>query len=156
MGSHKGGAGQKTSPNRKTVWIMNRWGCCEDWYELTCKQSFFYCMFYIITSEHEVRENMNLLLVLIYIFSFLVTGRLHGVAKQLQDAFPWLLPVGCAGHRLALACRDASSEVPYMATFREHLQQLHLYFHNSANRTAVLKAAAESLGLKDLKVKVRS
>ncbi|XP_058649491.1 uncharacterized protein LOC131550960 [Onychostoma macrolepis] len=40
-----------------------------------------------------------------------------------------------------------------MATFREHLQQLHLYFHNSANKTAVLKAAAESLGLKDLKMK---
>lgn len=55
---------------------------------------------------------------------------LHGVAKQLQDAFPWLLSVACAALRLALACRDASSEVPYMATFRDHLQQLHLYFHN--------------------------
>lgn len=81
---------------------------------------------------------------------------MNGVAKQLQDDFPWLLPVVCAAHRLALACRDASSEVPYMATFRDHLQQLHLYFHNSTNRTAVLKAAAETLGLEDLKVKVRS
>ena len=43
--------------------------------------------------------------------------------------------------------------VPYMATFRDHLQQLHLYFRNSANRTSVLKAAAQTLGLADLKVK---
>ncbi|KAK7880350.1 hypothetical protein WMY93_033006 [Mugilogobius chulae] len=81
-----------------------------------------------------------------------MTGRLNGVAKQLQNDFPWLLPVACAAHRLALACRDASSGVTYMATFREHLQQLHLYFNNSANRTAVLKTAAQSLGLQALKV----
>lgn len=78
------------------------------------------------------------------------------MAKQLQDDFPWLLPVACAAHRLALACRDALSNVAYMSTFREHLQQLHLYFHNSANRTAVLKSAAQSLGLDALKVMVRS
>lgn len=41
------------------------------------------------------------------------------------------------------------------ATFWDHLQQLHLYFHNSANRTAVLKTAAQSLGLLALKVTVR-
>ena len=48
---------------------------------------------------------------------------------------------------LALACKDASEEVPYMATFRDHLEQLHLYFRNSANRSASLKAAAEVLGV---------
>lgn len=90
-----------------------------------------------------------------FFLSFLVTGRLNGVAKQLQDDLPWLMPVACAAHRLALACRDASSEVPYMSTFRDHLQQLHQYFQNSANRTAVLKAASQSLGLENLKVKVR-
>ena len=84
------------------------------------------------------------------------TGRLNGVAKQLQDDFPWLLPVTCAAQRLALACRDAPSNVAYMSTFRVHLQQLHLYFHNSANRTAGLKSAALSLGLEALKVTVRS
>ena len=89
-------------------------------------------------------------------FFILETGRLNGVAKQLQDDFPWLLPVACAAHRLALACKDASSHVNYMATFRDHLQQLHLYFRNSANRTAVLKTAAQSLGLQALKVTVRS
>lgn len=41
-----------------------------------------------------------------------------------------------------------------MATFRGHLQDLHLYFHHSANRTAALKAAASTLGLTDLKMKV--
>lgn len=91
----------------------------------------------------------------LFSFSFLVTGRLNGVAKQLQDDFPWLMPVACAAHRLALACKDASSEVPYMSTFRDHLKQLHQYFQNSANRTAVLKAASQSLGLEHLKVKVR-
>jgi hypothetical protein len=75
------------------------------------------------------------------------------VAKQLQDSFPWLVSVACAAHRLALSSKDASSNVPYMATFRDHLQQLHLYFRNSANRTSVLKSAAQTLGLADLKVK---
>ncbi|KAF3841518.1 hypothetical protein F7725_007380, partial [Dissostichus mawsoni] len=56
-------------------------------------------------------------------------------------------------HRLALCCKDASSGVAYMNSFRDLLQQLHLYFRNSANRTAVLQAAAECLGLDNLKVK---
>ncbi|KAM3838264.1 zinc finger protein 862-like [Diretmus argenteus] len=79
-----------------------------------------------------------------------MTGRQNGVAKQLCDTMPWLVTVHCAAHRLALVCKDAS---PYMKTFRDHLQQLHLYFRNSANRTAVLKAAATTLGICDLKVK---
>ncbi|KAF7200776.1 zinc finger protein 862-like, partial [Nothobranchius furzeri] len=71
----------------------------------------------------------------------------------MQDSLPWLLSVTCAAHRLALACKDASSEVPYMGTFRDHLQSLHLYFHNSANRTAVLRAASQVLGLDNLTVR---
>ncbi|KAF3856852.1 hypothetical protein F7725_017575 [Dissostichus mawsoni] len=39
-----------------------------------------------------------------------------------------------------------------MATFRDHLQDLHLYFRNSANRTATLKAASTTLGVSDLKM----
>ncbi|KAF3859022.1 hypothetical protein F7725_021421 [Dissostichus mawsoni] len=46
-----------------------------------------------------------------------------------------------------------TEDVPYMATFRDHLEQLHLYFRNSANRSASLKAAAEVLGVCELKVK---
>ncbi|KAF3842621.1 hypothetical protein F7725_024572 [Dissostichus mawsoni] len=38
------------------------------------------------------------------------TGRVNGVAKQLQDTFPWMVSVACAAHRLALCCKDASSE----------------------------------------------
>ncbi|KAF3837753.1 hypothetical protein F7725_009521 [Dissostichus mawsoni] len=82
-----------------------------------------------------------------------MTGRVNGVAKQLQDTFPWMVSVACAAHRLALCCKDASSGVAYMNSFRDLLQQLHLYFRNSANRTAVLQAAAECLGLDNLKVK---
>ncbi|XP_046907044.1 zinc finger protein 862-like isoform X3 [Hypomesus transpacificus] len=84
---------------------------------------------------------------------FLNLGRLNGVAKQLTDSFPKLVTVACAAHRLALACKDASNDVKYMATFRNHLQDLYLYFRNSANRTATLKAASITLGVSDLKLK---
>ena len=77
------------------------------------------------------------------------------MAKQLCDTMPWLVTVHCAAHHLALVCKTASEKTPYMKTFRDHLQQLHLYFSNSANRTAVLKAAATTLGISDLKVKVK-
>ncbi|KAK0134769.1 Zinc finger protein 862 [Merluccius polli] len=82
-----------------------------------------------------------------------MTGRVNGVAKQLKESFPKLVAVACAAHKLALACKDASNSVKYMATFRDHLQDLYLFFHNSANRTATLKAASTTLGLTDLKVK---
>ncbi|KAK1896663.1 Zinc finger protein 862, partial [Dissostichus eleginoides] len=82
-----------------------------------------------------------------------MTGRLNGVAKQLTDSFPKLVSVACAAHRLALACKDASNAVKYMANFRNHLQELHLFFRNSANRSATLRSAATTLGLNDLKVK---
>ncbi|KAK1897305.1 Zinc finger protein 862 [Dissostichus eleginoides] len=82
-----------------------------------------------------------------------MTGRLNGVAEQLTDSFPKLVSVACAAHRLALACKDASNAVKYMANFRNHLQELHLFFRNSANRSATLRSAATTLGLNDLKVK---
>jgi hypothetical protein len=68
---------------------------------------------------------------------------------------PWLVAVHCAAHHLALVCRDASEKTAYMKTFRDHLQHLHLYFCNSSNRTEVLKAAATTRGIANLKVKVR-
>ncbi|RXN12206.1 zinc finger protein 862-like [Labeo rohita] len=81
-----------------------------------------------------------------------MTGRVNGVEKQLTDSFPKLVTVACAAHRLALACKDSSNNVKYMATFRDHLQDLYLYFRNSANRTATLKAASTTLGVSDLKL----
>lgn len=86
-------------------------------------------------------------------YCFLNLGRVNGVAKQLTDSFPNTFPVACAAHRLALACKD-SNNVKYMVTFRDHLQDLYLYFRNSANRTATLKAASTTLGVSDLKLKV--
>lgn len=50
-----------------------------------------------------------------------------------QFSFAKVVAVACAAHRLALACKDASQEVKYMGTFEDHLQQLFLYFHHSAN-----------------------
>ncbi|KAK5853452.1 hypothetical protein PBY51_014602 [Eleginops maclovinus] len=81
-----------------------------------------------------------------------MTGRRNGTAKLLTDSWPGLVSVHCAAHRLALACKDAADGVPYMKIFRKHLQDLHLYFRNSANRTSALKAAASVLGVEDLKV----
>ncbi|KAK5852473.1 hypothetical protein PBY51_023938 [Eleginops maclovinus] len=82
-----------------------------------------------------------------------MTGRVNGVAKQLTDSFPKLVSVACAAHRLTLACKDASNAVKYMANFRNHLQELHLFFRNSAYRSATLRSAATTLRLNDLKVK---
>ncbi|KAI4796867.1 hypothetical protein KUCAC02_017898 [Chaenocephalus aceratus] len=56
-------------------------------------------------------------------------------AKQLSNEWPRLLGVQCA------------------ATSGDHLEQLHLYFRNSANRSASQKEAAEVLGVCELKVK---
>ncbi|XP_072771810.1 zinc finger protein 862-like [Nerophis lumbriciformis] len=82
-----------------------------------------------------------------------MTGRVNGVVKQLTDSYPKIVGVACAAHRLGLACKDSSNHVKYMATFRDHLQDLHLFFRNSANRTATLKAASITLGVIDLKIK---
>ncbi|XP_061750016.1 uncharacterized protein LOC133549001 isoform X13 [Nerophis ophidion] len=82
-----------------------------------------------------------------------MTGRVNGVVKQLTDSYPKMLGVACAAHGLALACKDSSIHVKYMATFRDHLQDLYLLFRNSANRTATLKAASITLGVSDLKIK---
>lgn len=81
-----------------------------------------------------------------------MTGKQNGTAKLLTDSWPGLVSVHCAAHRLALACKDAADGVPYMKIFRKHLQDLHLYFRNSANRTSALQAAASVLGVADLKV----
>lgn len=54
-------------------------------------------------------------------------GPVNGVVKQLSDGFPMIIGVACVAHRLALACRDASNGVRYMAVFRDHLQELNLY-----------------------------
>lgn len=85
---------------------------------------------------------------------FLNSERVNGVVKQLSDSYPKIVGVACAAHRLALACKDSSNEVRYMATFRDHLQELHLFFRNSANHTATLKAASITLGVSELKMKV--
>jgi len=92
--------------------------------------------------------------MLALVFWHVTTGRINGVAKQLSESFPQIVAVACAAHRLALVCKDASNEVKYLATFRNHLQELHLYFRHSANRSAALKTAATTLGLSDLRMKV--
>lgn len=48
-----------------------------------------------------------------------------------------IIAMASAAHHLALACNDASNDEKY-ATFPDHLQELHLYLHHSANQTAAL------------------
>lgn len=76
------------------------------------------------------------------------------MAKQLQYHYPWMVNAACAAHCLALACKDAST-LPCMQTFKEHLQQLHAYVHNSCNRTAVLQSASMAMGPQSITVQVK-
>ncbi|XP_035284516.1 uncharacterized protein LOC118233206 [Anguilla anguilla] len=111
----------------------------------------------IVTAIHDITDRKGIPQVKISGLgtdgAAVMTGCQNGAAKQLCDTMPWLVTVHCAAHHLALVCKNASETTPYMNTFKDHLQQLHLYFRNSVNRTAVLKAAATTLGICDLKVK---
>lgn len=57
---------------------------------------------------------------------------MNGVAKQLIDSFAELVSVSCVATRLTLACKDASNAAGYMAPFRDHGQELHLFFAETA------------------------
>ena len=83
------------------------------------------------------------------LYFYIVTGHINGVAKELCDSFPKVVAMVYAAHTLALAGKDASQEVKYIATFRDHLQQ-----HHNVNRITALKQAKATLGLTDLKMKV--
>ena len=58
----------------------------------------------------------------------------------------------CVAHRLALACGQASNEIPYLLKFKAILDQLYRFYDNSPVRTAGLHSIQEVLNEPTLKL----
>ena len=69
-----------------------------------------------------------------------MVGRVSGVASRLKVRQPRLVSVHCINHRLALAAAHAADNIPYLKRFKETVQSLFLFYHNSAVRMAGLHA----------------
>lgn len=73
---------------------------------------------------------------------------LTGVAKRLSEKMPLLFAFHCLAHRLALACADSASQVPFIKNkFAPTLLRAFYFFDNSPVRTAQLEATKERLGI---------
>ena len=68
-----------------------------------------------------------------------MVGRRSGVATRLKETNPSLINVHCICHRLALASKDAFSEIPYLKKYEEILTSLFKFYHNSSVRAAGLR-----------------
>lgn len=79
-------------------------------------------------------------------------GRLGGVATLLKARVPFMIANHCVAHRLALACGQASNEVPYLRKFKSILDQLYRFYDNSPVRTAGLHDIQEVLNEPSLKL----
>ena len=74
-----------------------------------------------------------------------MVGRVSGVASQLKVRQPRLVSVHCINYRLALASAHAADNIPYLKRFKETVQSLFLFYHNSAVRMAGPHAIQEIL-----------
>ena len=79
-----------------------------------------------------------------------MVGRVSGVALRLKVRQPRLVSVHCINHRLAL---HAADNIPYLKRFKETVQSLFLFYHNSAVRMAGLHAIQEILNDPIIKLK---
>ena len=68
----------------------------------------------------------------------LMTGR-KGVATRLKALNGNIISIHCVAHRLALAATQASQSVPYLKRFKEIVDSLLYFYHNSPVRQAGLK-----------------
>eukprot|EP00731_Ephydatia_muelleri_P030129 Em0021g652a len=82
-----------------------------------------------------------------------MVGRVSGVASRLKVRQPRLVSVHCINHRLALAAAHAADNIPYLKRFKETVQSLFLFYHNSAVRMAGLHAIQEILNDPIIKLK---
>ena len=57
-------------------------------------------------------------------------GKKGGVAALLKARVPFMIANHCVAHRLALACGQASNEVPYLLKFKAVLGQLYHFYDN--------------------------
>ena len=79
-------------------------------------------------------------------------GMRGGVATLLKKEVPFMIANHCIAHRLALACGQASDEVPYIKKFKAILDQLYRFYDNSPVRTAGLHSIQEILNEPNLKL----
>ena len=80
-------------------------------------------------------------------------GRKNGVGQLLRKDAPLLTHVHCMAHRLALACSDASKEIPYLKHYRDTLKNLYVHVSGSGIRTYKLEAMQEIMEEPQLKLK---
>ena len=71
----------------------------------------------------------------------MVGGEWSSIATE--GAQPRLVSVHCINHRRALAAAHAADNIPYLKRFKETVQSLFLFYHNSAVRMAGLHAIQE-------------
>jgi hypothetical protein len=79
-------------------------------------------------------------------------GARGGVAKILKDQTPFFIANHCIAHRLALACGQASNEIPYLKKFKAILDQLYRFYEYSPVRTAGLHLIQEVLNEPTIKL----
>lgn len=68
-----------------------------------------------------------------------MVGRRSGVATRLRETNASLINVHCICHWLALASKDAFSEISYLKKYEEILTSLFKFYHNSSMRSAGLR-----------------
>ena len=69
-----------------------------------------------------------------------MVGNYSGVARRLQSDAPHLVSSHCVAHRLALASAQVANDIRCLNEFKDVLQQLFRFYHNSGVRMSGLKA----------------
>ena len=80
-------------------------------------------------------------------------GSRNGVAKRLTNSFPKLISIHCVNHRLALAAAHAADDMTYLIKFKATVQNLFLFYQNSAVHMAGLHAIQKVLDDPVIKLK---
>ena len=73
----------------------------------------------------------------------IMVGRMSGAESRLKVCQLRHVSVHCINHRLALAAAHAADNIPYFKRFKESVQSLFLFYHNSAVRMAGFHAIQE-------------
>ncbi|PIK35588.1 putative zinc finger protein [Apostichopus japonicus] len=76
-----------------------------------------------------------------------MTGRRSGVGARMKEHQPKLQTVHCIAHRLELAIKQASKNVPMVCKMDQFLINIFLFYHNSTLNRGLLRRTAEALGV---------
>ena len=74
-----------------------------------------------------------------------MTGKVNGLAALMKKDNPYLLPVHCIAHRLALAASQSAKDVPYLTKFQRCLVSIYSYFKHSTTRVHNLQEIGKVL-----------